>query len=69
MTCGVTLSAATISDSELGRIRTNREHAGALRASTDATRKALEAVYGNVVTADQTEWNQNPELLDWLASL
>lgn len=39
------------------------------RASTEAKRKALEAVYGNVVTADLTEWNQNPELLDWLTSL
>jgi integrase/recombinase XerD len=39
------------------------------RASTEAKRKALEAVYGNVVTADPTEWNQNPELLEWLASL
>ena len=39
------------------------------RASTEAKRKALEAVYSNVVTADLTEWNQNPELLDWLASL
>ena len=38
------------------------------RASTQAS-KALEAVYSNVVTADLTEWNQNPELLDWLASL
>ena len=39
------------------------------RASTEAKRKALEAVYANVVTADLTEWNQNPELLDWLANL
>lgn len=39
------------------------------RASTEAKRKALEAVYDNVVTADLTEWNQNPELLDWLANL
>jgi integrase/recombinase XerD len=39
------------------------------RASTEAKRRALEAVYSNVVTADLTEWNQNPELLDWLASL
>ena len=39
------------------------------RASTEAKRKALEAAYADVVTADLAEWNQNPELLDWLASL
>ncbi|MFU8841960.1 MAG: tyrosine-type recombinase/integrase [Nitriliruptoraceae bacterium] len=39
------------------------------RASTEAKRKALEAVYVDVVTADLAEWNQNPELLDWLANL
>lgn len=39
------------------------------RASTEAKRKALETVYDDVVTADLAEWNQNPELLDWLASL
>jgi integrase/recombinase XerD len=39
------------------------------RASTEAKRRALEAVYDNVVTADLAEWNQNPELLNWLASL
>jgi integrase/recombinase XerD len=39
------------------------------RASTEAKRKALEAVYPDVVTADLAEWNQNPELLSWLASL
>ena len=39
------------------------------RASTEAKRKALEAVYNNVVTADLAEWNQDPELLSWLASL
>ena len=39
------------------------------RASTEAKRKALEAAYVDVVTADLAEWNQNPELLDWLASL
>ena len=38
------------------------------RASTEAKRKALEAVYNNVVTADLTEWNQNPELLSWLTN-
>ncbi len=39
------------------------------RASTEAKRRALETVYENVVTADLAEWNQNHELLDWLASL
>jgi integrase/recombinase XerD len=39
------------------------------RASTEAKRRALEAVYENVVTADLAEWNQNPELLNWLANL
>ena len=39
------------------------------RASTEAKRKALEAAYVDVVTADLAEWNQNPELLDWLAKL
>jgi len=39
------------------------------RASTEAKRRALEAVYENVVTADLAEWNQNPELLNWLADL
>ena len=39
------------------------------RASTEAKRKALEAVYTDVVTADLAEWNQDPELLSWLASL
>lgn len=39
------------------------------RASTEAKRKALEAVYDDVVTADLAEWNQDPELLDWLTSL
>jgi integrase/recombinase XerD len=39
------------------------------RASTEAKRRALEAVYADVVTADLAEWNQNPELLSWLASL
>jgi site-specific recombinase XerD len=39
------------------------------RASTEAKRKALEAVYEDVVTADLAEWNQDPELLSWLASL
>lgn len=39
------------------------------RASTEAKRRALEAAYVDVVTADLTEWNQDPELLDWLAGL
>ncbi|HEY6424628.1 MAG TPA: tyrosine-type recombinase/integrase [Pseudonocardiaceae bacterium] len=39
------------------------------RASTEAKRRALEAVYNDVVTADLAEWNQDPELLSWLASL
>ena len=41
-----------------------RRLAGLLRPT-----QALEAVYANVVTADLAEWNQNPELLSWLASL
>jgi integrase/recombinase XerD len=39
------------------------------RASTEAKRKALEAVYTEIVTDDLPEWNQNPALLSWLASL
>ena len=39
------------------------------RASTEAKRKALEAVYTEIVTDDLPEWNQNPGLLSWLASL
>ena len=39
------------------------------RASTEAKRKALEAVYDHVVSAELPEWNQNPDLLDWLTSL
>jgi integrase/recombinase XerD len=39
------------------------------RASTEAKRRALEAAYVDIVPADLTEWNQNPELLSWLASL
>ena len=39
------------------------------RASTEAKRKALEAVYDEVVSAELTEWNQDPELLNWLTSL
>ena len=39
------------------------------RASTEAKRKALEAAYQDTVTGDLPEWNQDPGLLDWLASL
>ena len=39
------------------------------RASTEAKRKALEAAYQDIVTSDLPEWNQDPGLLDWLASL
>ena len=39
------------------------------RASTEAKRKALEAVYDQVVSAELTEWNHDPELLNWLNSL
>ncbi|MBV9001029.1 MAG: tyrosine-type recombinase/integrase [Solirubrobacterales bacterium] len=39
------------------------------RASTEAKRKALEAVYDQVVSADLTEWNQDPDLLNWLTNL
>jgi len=39
------------------------------RASTEAKRRALEAAYVDVVSDDMPEWNQNPELLDWLAEL
>ena len=36
---------------------------------TEAKRKALEATSTEIVTDDLPEWNQNPELLDSLASL
>ena len=39
------------------------------RASTEAKRKALEAAYTDIVTDDLPEWNQDPGLLSWLASL
>jgi len=39
------------------------------RASTEAKRKALEAAYIEIVTDDLPEWNQDPGLLSWLASL
>jgi len=35
----------------------------------DAELVRLEAVNADVVTADLAEWNQDPELLSWLASL
>ena len=38
-------------------------------ASTEAKRKALEAVYDQVVSAELPEWNQDPDLLTWLTSL
>jgi site-specific recombinase XerD len=38
------------------------------RASTEAKRKALEAAY-DIVTDNLPEWNHDPELLSWLASL
>ena len=39
------------------------------RASTEATRKALEAAYPDISSDDLPEWNQDPGLLDWLTSL
>jgi integrase/recombinase XerD len=39
------------------------------RASTEAKRKALEAAYADIVSDDLPEWNQDPGLLDWLATL
>ena len=39
------------------------------RASTEAKRKALETVYDQVVSAHLAEWNQDPDLLNWLTSL
>jgi integrase/recombinase XerD len=39
------------------------------RASTEAKRKALEAAYVEIVTDDLPEWNQDSELLRWLAQL
>ena len=39
------------------------------RASTEAKRKALEAAYTDITPDDLTEWNQDPDLLNWLASL
>ncbi|MFE3003315.1 tyrosine-type recombinase/integrase [Nocardia sp. NPDC059246] len=39
------------------------------RASTEAKRKALEAVYTDIVTGDLPEWNHDTELLNWLTGL
>jgi site-specific recombinase XerD len=39
------------------------------RASTEAKRKALEAACTDIVSDDMPEWNQDPGLLSWLASL
>lgn len=39
------------------------------RASTEAKRKALEATYTEIVTDELPEWNHDPGLLTWLASL
>ena len=39
------------------------------RASTEAKRRALEAAYADIVTDDLPEWNQDPGLLNWLATL
>ena len=38
------------------------------RASTEAKRRALEAAYTDIVTDDLPEWNQDPGLLNWLAT-
>ena len=39
------------------------------RASIEAKRRALEAAYTDIVTDDLPEWNQDPGLLNWLATL
>lgn len=39
------------------------------RASTEAKRRALEAAYTDIVTDDLPEWNRDPGLLNWLATL
>ena len=39
------------------------------RNAKEAKRKALEAIYDQVVSAELTEWNQDPELLNWLTNL
>ncbi len=40
-----------------------------LSTSTEAKRKALEAACTDIVTDDLPEWNQDPGLLNWLATL
>lgn len=39
------------------------------RASTEAKRRALEAIHTDTVDDDLPEWNQDPELLTWLNNL
>ena len=39
------------------------------RASTEAKRRALEAVHVDIVPDDLPEWNQDTGLLDWLTAL
>ena len=39
------------------------------RASTEAKRRALEAAYVDIVSDDLREWNRDPGLLNWLATL
>ena len=39
------------------------------KRALEAKRKALEAIYDQVVSAELTEWNQDPELLNWLTNL
>ena len=39
------------------------------RASIEAKRRALEAVYVDIVSDDLPEWNHDAGLLDWLAAL
>ena len=39
------------------------------RASTEAKRRALETAHTDIVTDDLPEWNQDPELLNWLNNL
>ena len=49
---------------DLDRQRSQREH----EASQLAGMRAL-GIYDQVVSAELTEWNQDPELLSWLANL
>ena len=39
------------------------------RASTETKRRALEGAHTDIVTDELPEWNQNPDLLNWLATL